>query len=136
MSGPAGRRRSQRGATAVETAIVLPVLLFVIFGVIDFSRMLNAQLQLTEAAREGVRAEVLDADPAARVQRAVSLTGVTTQVVTACPATPTKDDNGVVTTAYRFQFITPMGALASLLGAAFDDDTVTLTGRAAQICTG
>ena len=34
-------------------ALVLPLLLFVLFGVIDFGRMLNTQITLTEAAREG-----------------------------------------------------------------------------------
>ena len=39
-----------------------PVLLLVIFGIIDFGRMLNAQITLTEAAREGARAtSIVDA---------------------------------------------------------------------------
>jgi Flp pilus assembly protein TadG len=65
------RRWSERGAAAVETAIVLPVLLFVVFGIIDFGRMLNTQLKLTEAAREGARAAVMHSDPDARVQGVV-----------------------------------------------------------------
>jgi Flp pilus assembly protein TadG len=44
-----------RGAAAVEMALVLPVLLFLLMGIIDFGRMFNAQIQLSQAAREGVR---------------------------------------------------------------------------------
>jgi Flp pilus assembly protein TadG len=53
------RRRHEghldRGAAAVEMAFVLPVLLFLLMGIIDFGRMFNAQIQLSQAAREGVR---------------------------------------------------------------------------------
>jgi Flp pilus assembly protein TadG len=53
------RRRHEghldRGAAAVEMALVLPVLLFLLMGIIDFGRMFNAQIQLSQAAREGVR---------------------------------------------------------------------------------
>jgi len=49
-----------RGAAAVEMAIVLPLLLFVLFGLIDFGRAYNAQIQLSAAAREGVRLATLN----------------------------------------------------------------------------
>src|SRR5450759_4377301 len=47
--------RDDRGAAAVEMALVLPVLLFLLMGMIDFGRAYNAQIQLSQAAREGVR---------------------------------------------------------------------------------
>ena len=50
-----GNGRLDRGAAAVEMAIVLPLLIMMILGIIDFSRVFNAQLQLSQAAREGVR---------------------------------------------------------------------------------
>lgn len=49
-----------RGAAAVEMALVLPVLLFLLMGMIDFGRMFNAQIQLSQAAREGVRLAALN----------------------------------------------------------------------------
>jgi Flp pilus assembly protein TadG len=45
----------ERGAAAVEMALVLPVLLFLLMAMIDFGRAYNAQIQLSAAAREGVR---------------------------------------------------------------------------------
>jgi Flp pilus assembly protein TadG len=42
-------------------AIVLPVLVLLAFGIIDFGRMLNAQIQISQAAREGVRLAALAA---------------------------------------------------------------------------
>ena len=35
--------------------MVLPLLLLIVFGIIDFGRLLNAQITLTQAAREGAR---------------------------------------------------------------------------------
>ena len=44
-----------RGAAAVEMALVLPVLLFLLMGMIDFGRAYNQQIRLSAASREGVR---------------------------------------------------------------------------------
>lgn len=47
----------------VELAIVLPVLLLLVFGIIEFGRLYNAQVTLTHAAREGIRDYVIFKDP-------------------------------------------------------------------------
>lgn len=49
------RKRTDRGAVAVEMALVTPLLVALVFGIIDFSRVFNAELQLSQAAREGAR---------------------------------------------------------------------------------
>ena len=53
------RRRGERGAAAVEMALILPVLLLLVGGIIDFGRAFNAQMTLTQAAREGARMQSL-----------------------------------------------------------------------------
>jgi Flp pilus assembly protein TadG len=69
--------RSERGAAAVEFAIILPVLLTLVLGIMEFGRAYNAQLSLTNAAREGVRVMAISNDPvaakAAATNAAVSL---------------------------------------------------------------
>jgi Flp pilus assembly protein TadG len=50
----------ERGAAAVEFALVLPVLVLLVLGIIDFSRVFSAQQTLTFASREGVRAMALE----------------------------------------------------------------------------
>jgi Flp pilus assembly protein TadG len=49
------RSRTERGAVAVEMAILLPVLILLLFGMLEFGRALNTQATLNHAAREGVR---------------------------------------------------------------------------------
>ncbi|MGX9900233.1 TadE/TadG family type IV pilus assembly protein [Arthrobacter sp. SA17] len=48
-------RTSERGAVAVEFAILAPVLIMILMGIMEFGRAYNAQVALTNAAREGVR---------------------------------------------------------------------------------
>ncbi|MHA7279172.1 TadE/TadG family type IV pilus assembly protein [Arthrobacter sp. MDT2-2] len=49
------RLRNERGAVAIEMALVLPVLLIILLGILEFGRVLNVQVSLTQAAREGAR---------------------------------------------------------------------------------
>ena len=46
---------SERGTSLVEFALVLPLLLIITFGIIEFSVMLYDQQVITNAAREGAR---------------------------------------------------------------------------------
>jgi Flp pilus assembly protein TadG len=43
------------GAVAVEFALVLPIFLMLVFGIVEFGRAYNIQVSLTEAARETAR---------------------------------------------------------------------------------
>lgn len=48
-------RRSERGANLVELAVVTPLLLLLIAGVVDLGRSFQTYIVLTNAAREGAR---------------------------------------------------------------------------------
>lgn len=45
----------ERGAVAVELAFLLPLLLLILLGMIEYGRVFNVQVSLTHAAREGAR---------------------------------------------------------------------------------
>ena len=51
----AARLDSRRGASAVEFAVVAPIMFLFVFGLIEVGRMLMVQQALTNAAREGCR---------------------------------------------------------------------------------
>ena len=45
----------ERGAEAVEFALVVPVFLLLVFGVVDFGYMINHDTMVNNASREGAR---------------------------------------------------------------------------------
>ena len=114
----AGARHRDRGSATLELAIVLPVLISVVFGIIDFARLFNAEIQVSQAAREGVRLASLvtttntpaytAADVTDRARLAApapgfgSATPVTVALVQACPNTVTTPPVAVVRVTYLF----------------------------------
>jgi len=80
-SAPAHRRfrRHQSGQAVVEFALVVPLLLILIIGVVELSRAWNARQVITNTAREALRAAVVDdptytqADMHARIDQQLSL---------------------------------------------------------------
>jgi Flp pilus assembly protein TadG len=57
-------RHRDRGAAAVEFALVLPILLTLVLGIIEFSHLYNAQIVITNAAREAARTMAVTNNPA------------------------------------------------------------------------
>src|SRR5215831_20227506 len=51
--------RSQRGAELIEFALVLPILLLLVLGIVDFGFLFQRLEVVTNAAREGARIAVL-----------------------------------------------------------------------------
>ena len=129
--------RAERGAAAVEMAIVLPLLFLVIAGIVDFGRAFQAQVQLTNAAREGARAAVVlplgstpapTTEVAARVSAA--LPGVTDASVTPtyCPSLANATARATVTVNRPFQWIM-LGPAMRMFGSSWaDNGSMTATG--------
>jgi len=57
----------QKGAAAVEFALLLPVLVLITFGIIEFGLLMYNQQILTNASREGARAGVVVRTPSNRL---------------------------------------------------------------------
>jgi Flp pilus assembly protein TadG len=131
------RNARDRGAAAVEFAVLLPVLLLILFMIIDAGRALNAQITLTEAARDGARLAALgqpDSTVVSSTQTAASgLSGVTVSV-TDCPPGAGTTSQAVVNVSYSFTFVTPIGAIAGLFGGSGSNSPLTLTAQGVMPC--
>lgn len=62
----------RRGAAVVEFAIVAPVLLLLVLGMIEYGRLVMVQQVITNATREGARQAVLDGATTASVTTVVN----------------------------------------------------------------
>ena len=56
------RGKGEDGAAAVEFALLLPLLVVLLFGFIQFGTAFNTRIQATNAAREGARMAVVGID--------------------------------------------------------------------------
>lgn len=63
--------RRQQGQSLVEFALVLPVLILIIMGIIEFGSLWMTMNVLSGAAREGVRIAAVTAPDQAQVENAV-----------------------------------------------------------------
>ena len=122
-------RHRDRGAAAVEFAIVLPVLLLIIVGMMEFSRLWWTQATLSGAAFEGARTFAItnnrtDAEQVT-INAAVNL-GVTTDQVEILPDTGcARGEAAHITITYEMDYLT------GLFG-----DTITVVGEGVVRCQG
>lgn len=128
----------------IEFALITPLLLLCLFGLIDMGRLFLVQAMVTNGAREGARMVALRQPAADVITRANAsmpqldaLTGATHTVntVAACPAAPTPAQAGTVTvTVTGFNWLA-LGALAGAFpGGAIAPPTPTAT--ASMRCLG
>ena len=128
------RMRSERGAAAVEFAMIMPLLLVLVLGIAEFGRAFQVQGTLSAAAREGVRLMALQNDPAAAraaVRNASpSLDPVVTDAqISIVPATCPTINAGA--TSVRLTIDYPMPYLTSFFGSG-----LALTGTGVMRCNG
>ncbi len=127
MSRRTLRGAGDRGATLVESALVLPILVLLVFGVVEFGRAYNAQVTLTHSAREGVRELAINQDPAAAASKAVAAaTSLDPTDLTVTASSCTAGYDATLTVSYPFTYDIP------LLGS----QTLTLTGTGVMRCGG
>lgn len=88
-------KATEHGAVAVEFALLAPVLIMILLGIMEFGRAYNTQLTLTNAAREGVRVMAIDNNAA------TALAATTNSADTLTPALRATD------VAIAFQTIPP-----------------------------
>ncbi|MCS7303840.1 MAG: pilus assembly protein [Thermoguttaceae bacterium] len=91
-------RKNRVAAAVVELAIVLPLFLLLVLGMIEFGRMIMVQQIITNASREGARRAVLDKATAQEItnllQQYLSNSGIQGATVTVSPNPPSSAGYG------------------------------------------
>ena len=106
----------------VELALVLPVFLVLLMGIVDFGLGLRNWITITNAAREGARYAAVscvsapnDSDVIDHTEDAAShLEDDVTVTVMNCPGA--SGESVTVAVAHDYTLITPLGGLLGLLG--------------------
>jgi len=120
------KRRNRRAAAVVEMAVVLPVLLTILFGIIEFGWTFMVYQSITNAAREGCRVAVLEGstetDIQGRIDQYMTLVGITNyQVEINRSATGNPTEEVIVRVPY---------ASVSLLNGYFGPTNFNIAGKA------
>ena len=123
MRGARNRRHRQRGAALVEFALVLPLLLTLVLGAIDWGWYFFIDQLVTNAAREGARSGTMlpptstDSDAAAAAMSASknSLTSVKLKTTGVSATTVTVTTASGPTKAVQVTITYPVGSLTGFL---------------------
>jgi Flp pilus assembly protein TadG len=132
-------RKARSGQALVELALVLPIVLVLLLGILDFARAWNLHQVMTDAAREGARKAVIY-DPATKKDSVAAVVGAILKSGGYPPGAATvsfpdgfQTGRGKITTVrivmhYRFGFLAPFVKLVKADGS----NTMTLTTAASM----
>lgn len=89
-------RKRRRGAVVVEFAVIAPLLIMILMGIMEYGYVFLVQQSLTNAAREGCRIAVLQSTTSddtinARIAELMSAAGVDNYTVVLTHADPAGD---------------------------------------------
>ncbi len=121
------RSHGERGATLIEAAILMPLVLMLIFGLVAFGRAYNAKVTATHAAREGVRVLAVTGDNTAGEAAAENAaSGLDSANLTVSSTACVPGDPTTLTVNYIFSYQIPV----------FGDRTVNISETGVMRCTG
>ena len=125
------RRKSERGQSLLEFALVLPVLLIVLAGVLDLGRLYFAYVAVTDAAGEGAAYAAIHPDDTAEIiARAQEATGgmveIDEDMVTIVDNPSGLSQAISVEVSYEFTLATP------LIGTILPDGVIMLNAVAIE----
>ncbi|WP_462411052.1 TadE/TadG family type IV pilus assembly protein [Neobacillus sp. Marseille-QA0830] len=101
----------ENGQSLVEFALILPIFIMLLFGIIDFGRAFHAYLTIDHAGREAARAASIGKSDS-QVKQIAMNQGTSIHLNEAWVSVSTKtegtDKVATITISYPFQFITPV----------------------------
>jgi hypothetical protein len=136
--------RGRRGQSLVEFSLILPVLLIMVFGIIEFGMGIRSYISLTNATREGARFAAIG-NPAGSFPSECNGTTTTTVIGRTCVAVEGLNradisdvsveypdgqgpGNSVIVSAdYTYNYITPLGDIMHFFSGGTLTETLLLS---------
>ena len=121
-------RQTDAGQTLVEFAMVLPLMLILMFGIVDFGRAFYVWLTVTNAAREGARVAATQQPSTAvttRISDAMGPLGTSQLTTTLGNVQGPRGQATTVDLVYNFNFVTPIGPLVALIGGSLSTPAIS-----------
>lgn len=129
----------QRGAAALEFVLVLPLLLLLVFGMVDVGRLYWARMSAVAAANEAVRMVAIK--PTLTTTEVTSIANAamapwTAQTVTStpCGATASSTTSASVTVVLNVRFVTPLTAILRIFGGTSSATSMTISSTGIYRC--
>ncbi|MGO4186075.1 TadE/TadG family type IV pilus assembly protein [Pseudarthrobacter sp. TAF60_1] len=130
----------ERGAVAVELALVAPLLLALIAGIVEFSYMYNTQISLSQAAREAARTYAVTtrwSDATTAGINGAPGSGLTPADFTLAPTSTCTGTGLTVQVTVKHTFNSPTGFALNVQGTNISfSKTFVTTGVGAMQCGG
>ena len=131
-----GSRSGEKGQALVEFAIIIPILLAVLLGIVEFARAWQIQQVVTNAAREGARVGVINTNGLAEVDAAIQVYLQSANMdmsqadwTTGTVLSSVSGDPDTVTVSYNYTYRL-FGPVINLLGGGGTPGSVTLSSTA------
>lgn len=121
------RLEAERGAVAVEFALVLPLLLMILFAIIELGHAYNVQISVTHAARESARTMAITQDWTDAKEAALASSPTLSAAKLQFPTQPACVAGAPVEVVLTY----PLPGLTGLLPSG-----ISVTGKAAMQCGG
>lgn len=109
-------KQCQKGQSLIETALILPIVFLISFGMIDLSRLAYASTVIQAATEAGARAGIIDENNIAGAieSHLIGLDTSQASIVVNLSSTNLVE----VEVRYQFQFLTPIDNVLELRGNA------------------
>ena len=119
---------SEKGIVAIEFALVLPVLIMLVFGIVEFSLLLYDKQVITNASREGARRGIISQSPRVSDGEIISVINtycstylisfgaVSPPTISIVRAGTSFGNNLTVTVAYTYNFLLLPNFVAGIAG--------------------
>lgn len=116
------KKLNKKGQSVVEMALILPIILLIIMGILDFGRIMNAQIQISSASRSGSRVASIgytDSQIVTVVKSTANILDPAKMIITITPSGSSRSSEDLVTVKVEYDITVITPGVSILTGNPF-----------------